>query len=233
MLPVLGRNHAVPSARLSACDKYQKLNSSAQFMPQVQLSENLRDAFTEIANIAVGQTADKIARSFSTFVVMPIPRVHLLESADIHMALTAMDGADSVTAVTQAFFAEGISGEALLLFGTGTGSDLSQLMGYEPTSDPRAQLEHMLEMASLLNGSCIQSVLEQLEIDVLIGYPVLLGQRKRASEMFADYKFPWSETLAIELNYTFENFATTCDLVLLFHQQALPTLFKKLEVLLA
>jgi chemotaxis protein CheY-P-specific phosphatase CheC len=122
-------------------------------MQQVELSEEFRDAFKEIANIAVGQTADKIARSFSAFVIMPIPRVHLLESADIHMALTAMEGEADVSAVTQAFFAEGISGEALLLFGSGKRADLSLLMGYDDTNDEREQLEHMLELASLLNGS--------------------------------------------------------------------------------
>jgi hypothetical protein len=79
----------------------------------------------------------------------------------------------------------------------------------------------------------IQSILAQLEIDVLIGYPVVLGLRQSLSEMFSQHKFPWDKTLAIELNYTFEGFSTTCDLVLLFHQKSLPTLFQKLELLLA
>jgi chemotaxis protein CheC len=209
------------------------VRTASHVMQQFDFTEEFRDAFKEIANIAVGQTADKIARSFSAFVVMPIPRVHLLESVDIHMALTAMDGESSVSAVTQAFFAEGISGEALLLFGNSKRSDLSRLMGYEDTSNEREQLEHMLELASLLNGSCIQSVLAQMEIDVLIGYPVVLGLRKSLADMFSEHQFPWDKTLAIELNYTFEGFSTTCDLVLLFHQKALPTLFKKLELLLA
>src|ERR1022692_388766 len=141
----------------------------------IELSEELRDGFQEIANIAVGRTADKIARSFSTFVKMPIPQVHLLESADVRMALTSMNDTDNVTAVTQAFYGDGISGEALLLFSDATLSDLSVLMGYEPTIEGHEQLEHMLEISSLLSGSCIQSVLEQLEIDVLIGYPIVLG----------------------------------------------------------
>lgn len=198
----------------------------------IELSEELRDGFQEIANIAVGQTADKIARSFSAFVQLPIPRVHLLESADIRMALTAMSGDENVSTVSQPFFGDGISGEALLFFSDATLSDLSILMGYEPATEFRQKVEHMLEMASLLNGSCIQSVLAQLEIDVLIGYPVLLGLRKTLREMFSTEKFPWDETLALELNYRFEGFSTTCDLVLLFHQQSLPTLFNKLELLL-
>lgn len=199
----------------------------------IELSEELRDGFQEIANIAVGRTADKIARSFSTFVKMPIPQIHLLESADVRMTLTSMNETDNVTAVTQPFYGDGISGEALLLFSETTLSDLSVLMGYEVATEGHEQLEHMLEISSLLSGSCIQSVLEQLEIDVLIGYPTVLGLHKSLGEMFAEQAFPWDKTLAIELNYVFEGFRTTCDLVLLFHQQALPALFNKMELLLS
>jgi chemotaxis protein CheY-P-specific phosphatase CheC len=197
------------------------------------LSEELRDGFQEIANVAVGQTADKIARSFSTFVKLPIPQVHLLESADVRMALTAIDETTNVTAVTQAFFGAGISGEALLLFSDGTVSELPRLMGYAPASGDREHLEHILEMASLLNGSCIQSVLAQMEIDVLIGYPSILGLRTSLKTLFAEKQFPWDSTLALELNYSFEGYAATCDLVILFHQYSLPTLFAKLELLLS
>lgn len=199
----------------------------------IELSEELRDGFQEIANIAVGRTADKVSRSFCTFVKMPIPQVHLLESADVRMALTSMKEGDSVTAVTQAFYGDGISGEALLLFSEATISDLSVLMGYEPATEGHEQLEHMLEISSLLSGSCIQSVLEQLEIDVLIGYPAVLALNKSLHEMFTERAFPWDKTLALELNYVFEGFRTTCDLVLLFHQQALPALFQKMELLLS
>jgi chemotaxis protein CheY-P-specific phosphatase CheC len=149
------------------------------------------------------------------------------------MALTTMDESANVTAVTQAFYGDGISGEALLLFSEATISDLSILMGYEPATEGHEQLEHMLEISSLLSGSCIQSVLAQLEIEVLIGYPVVLGLNKNLREMFARHAFPWDKTLALELNYVFEGFSTACDLVLLFHQQALPMLFNKLELLLS
>jgi chemotaxis protein CheY-P-specific phosphatase CheC len=199
----------------------------------LELSEELRDGFQEIANVAVGQTADKIARSFATFVKLPIPQVHLLESADVRMALTAIDENVNITAVTQAFYGAGISGEALLLFNDAAASELARLMGYEPANGDREHIEHVLEMASLLNGSCIQSVLEQLEIDVLIGYPTVLGLRTNLRALFAEQQFPWDKTLALELNYSFEGYTATCDLVLLFHQYSLPTLFGKLELLLS
>lgn len=199
----------------------------------VALSEDLRDALQEIANVAVGQTADKLARSFSAFVKMPIPRVHLLESVDIRMAIGGSVSSDDVTAVTQAFFGDGISGEALLLMNDSNAGELSRLMGYAAPATDQEKLEHVLEVSSLLTASCIQSVLEQFEIDVLIGHPSLLGRHTRVQDLFLEHDLPWDKTLAIELNYQFEGFALGCDLVLLFHQDSLPVLFEKLELLLA
>lgn len=197
------------------------------------LDENLRDGLQEIANVAVGQTADKLARSFSAFVKMPIPRVHLLESVDIRMAIGGHAEGENVTAVTQAFFGDGISGEALLLMNDSNAAELSRLMGYAPPATAQEQLEHVLEISSLLTASCIQSVLEQLEIDVLISHPVLLGHHTRAQDLFLEQDLPWDKTLAIELNYLFEGFLLSCDLILLFHQDSLPGLFAKLELLMA
>lgn len=202
-------------------------------MTAVFLDENLRDALQEIANVAVGQTADRLARSFSAFVKMPIPRVHLLDSVDIRMAIGAHAEGENVTAVTQAYYGDGISGEALLLMNDSSAAELSRLMGYAPPATEQEQLEHVLEIASLLTASCIQSVLEQLEIDVLISHPTLLGRHTRVQDLFMEQDLPWDKTLAIQLNYLFEGFSLSCDLILLFHQDSLPSLFEKLELLLA
>ena len=201
-------------------------------MNGLAFNEDLRDGFQEIANVAVGQTADRLARSFSTFVRMPIPHVHLLESADIRMALGGVADVENVTAVTQAFFGDGVSGEALLLISDSSSDELARLMGYAPPTTEQEQLEHILEISSLLTASCIQSVLDQLEIDVLINHPTLLGRHTRVRDLFLDQDLPWDKTLAVELNYTFEGFGLCCDLILLFHQEALPALFSKLELLL-
>jgi chemotaxis protein CheY-P-specific phosphatase CheC len=199
----------------------------------LELTADQRDGLQEIANIAVGQTADRVARSFAAFVRMPIPRVHLLEAADVRMALSAFDDSEAITAVTQAFFAEGVSGEALMLVTDASAHDLALLLGYEPSDDDREQLERMLEMSSLLTASCIQSVLAQLEIDVLIGHPIVLGRQTNLRTMLAQRTFPWREVLALELNYGFEGFDVRCDLILLFHQDAVPALLAKLDLLLA
>jgi chemotaxis protein CheY-P-specific phosphatase CheC len=202
-------------------------------MSTTHLDENLRDALQEIANVAVGQTADKLARSFAAFVKMPIPRVHLLESVDIRMAIGGRGEGEDVTAVTQAFFGDGVCGEALLLMNDSNAGELSRLMGYPAPVTEQEKLEHVLEISSLLTASCIQSVLEQLEINVLISHPTLLGRHNRVEDLFLEQDLPWDKTLAIELNYLFEGYSLCCDLILLFHQDSLPAMFEKLEFLTA
>jgi chemotaxis protein CheY-P-specific phosphatase CheC len=202
-------------------------------MARLELTPDQRDGLQEIANIAVGQTADRVARGFSTFVRMPVPRVHLLEAADLRMALSAFDELEALNAVIQPFFAEGVSGEALMLVTDAAAPELARLLGYPPGDDVREHLEQMLEMSSLVSASCVHSVLAQLEIDVLIGHPRVLGRQTNLRNIVAERSLPWGEVLALELNYGFEGFELSCDLVLLFHRVSLPTLLTKLDLLLA
>ena len=201
-------------------------------MPEFEFTEDVRDGIQEIANIAVGEAADKIARSFSTFVKIPIPRVHLVEAADILMALSAVEQGASVTAVTQPFFGAGVSGEALLIFTDASMAELVQLMGYQEISSDHQQIELVLEMASLLNGSCIQGICSQLDINVLLKHPSMLGQHASLSDILTETRFPWHQTLSIELNYAFEGYNITCDLLILFHEDSLGSIFEQLDFLL-
>ena len=199
-------------------------------MALIEFNEELRDGFQEVANIAVGLAGDKIARSFETFVQLPIPQVHLIEAADIQMVLGSTVAGDAVTAVTQAFYGNGVSGEALLLFTDASMADLSALMGYEAQENQQAEL--VLEMASLLNGSCIQGFCSQLDMSVLLKHPTVFGQGASITDILSQQSFPWASTLAIELNYIFEGFDICCDLVLLFHEESLPALFKTIQLLI-
>ena len=201
-------------------------------MSCIELSEDQRDGIQEVSNIAVGAAADKIARSFSTFVRMPIPSVRLVDAADIMMALSVVEEGARVTAVTQPFYGAGISGEALLIFTDASMQELTQLMGYQKLHTDHQQIELVLEMASLLNGSCIQGICAQLDIGVLLKHPSMLGQHASLEEILSDTRFPWRQALAIELNYAFENYDITCDLMILFHEDSVSAMFEKLDLLI-
>jgi chemotaxis protein CheY-P-specific phosphatase CheC len=145
------------------------------------------------------------------------------------MALSNTVGDNEVVAVTQPFYGIGISGEALLLVTDSSLSDLSKLMAYD-AADCEAEL--MLELASLLNGSCVHGFCEQLDIPVMLKHPVLYGQHYAIADLLREEQLPWQRTLAIELNYSFEGLAINCDLVLLFHEASLPKLFGQMALLL-
>ena len=201
-------------------------------MSVIELNEDLRDGLQEIANVAVGMAGDKIARSFSTFVEIPIPKIHLIESSDVVMTLGAIEATERVTAVAQPFYGRGISGEAILLFTDASLVQLAQLMDHREAGGDHQQAELVLEMASLLNGSCIHGICSQLDIDVMLKHPALYGQHQALLDLLSGDALPWQKTLAVELNYAFEGFDITCDLVILFHEDSLPFLFKQLEFLI-
>ncbi|WP_339670343.1 hypothetical protein [Dasania marina] len=200
-------------------------------MSAIAFNEDIRDGIQEVANIAVGMAAKNIAKSFSAFVELPIPQVHLIEAVDIQMALGAVFSGESVTAVTQPFYASNISGEALLLFSDTNMEALSALMGYEPGYQHN-EVELVLEMASLLNGSCITGFCSQLDISVLLKHPEVYGRNTSLASVLQQQNFPWKQTLAIELNYSFEGYDISCDLILLFHEASLPSLYESVQFLI-
>ena len=203
-------------------------------MSPASLNEDIRDGIQEVANVAVGQAADRIARSFSTFVHLPIPRVNLIEASDIRMALSAVDSSQQVTAAIQPFVGSGISGEALLILTDVSLDDLASLMGYSSpdVTSTNKEGELVLEIASLLNGSCVQGICNQLELGVLLKHPKLLAQHRSLTDVLREENLPWQQALAIELNYGFEGYEICCDLLILFHEWSLETLFSKVALLM-
>ena len=44
----------------------------------ISLSEDERDCYQEITNVAMGQAADRLARLLDVYVVLPIPNVNVI-----------------------------------------------------------------------------------------------------------------------------------------------------------
>jgi len=80
----------------------------------VQVEVDIRDGYQEVANVAMGRAADFLARLLNVFVLMPVPHVNMIDSADLRMALGEVAVGDHVSAVCQGFIGAGIAGEALL-----------------------------------------------------------------------------------------------------------------------
>jgi hypothetical protein len=67
---------------------------------------------------------------------------------------------------------------------------------------------------------------------VLFRHPALLARHALLQDFLDEKRFAWHQTMAIEIDYTFEGYGLTCDLIILFHERALERLFSKVALLI-
>ena len=196
------------------------------------LDPELRDCYQEIANVAMGQAGDLLARLLDVFVVLPIPNVNLIEVSELSMALSDVEEQESTSGICQGFIGAGISGEALLILNDSSFKDVASLMNYKYDVDESTELELLMDLANVLIGACLNGVSAQLDMPFSQGHPVVLGQHKKISELIATNSKKWKRTLAIEISYSIEDYQIKCDLLLLFTEESMRTLNNKISYLL-
>ena len=220
-----------PSAQTSLPDPTEK-----KALPTIKKGEigkiEYRDCIQEIANVAMGQAADLLARLLNVFVKLPVPSVNLLEVSELEMALTLTEQANTYSAVCQGFIGSGICGEALLIFSDSSFTDIAQLLKYTGEIDRTVELELLMEVASILVGACTNGIAQQLDTTFSQGHPVVLGQHVKVSELIKANSKRWKKTMAIEITYEIENYNISCDLLLLFTEDSLENLNKRLSYLM-
>ncbi len=201
---------------------HQAAQSSIQFTPE------LRDVYQELANVAMGQGADLLARLLGAFVLLPIPNVNVLEVSELHMALSAAAESETLSAVCQGFIGAGIAGEALLLFHDASFQDLARLMNHQGELDHGAELELLMDTANVLIGAFLRGYANQLDTPFSQGHPVVLGQHRPIQDLIRTNQSRWRRTLAIEINYRVQGYAVQCDLLLLFTEDSIATMNNKI-----
>lgn len=184
----------------------------------IALTEN----YQELANVAMGQAADRLARLLDAFIELPIPQVQLLERCELQMALEQSVGSDSITTVCQGFIVPGIAGEALLMLSNASSRDLAQLLGHEGEITDAVERELMLDVANLLIGSFLSGLGMQLDLSFGQSPPLILGRHCGIPDLQQNHR--WPRLLSITINYRIEDRDMSCELLLLFTEDSLPAL---------
>lgn len=197
-----------------------------------QKSLSIIDTYQEVANIAMGQAADLLARLLDVFVVLPIPKVNILEYSELQMLLKDTTRDENCSVICQGFIGFGIAGEALLFFNDSSVEDIAQLMRYDQAVGETLELELLMDVSSILIGACLNGIATQLDIQFSQGHPVVLGQHVNVKDILKSDKKPWNNTLAIEINYAVEGRSINCDLLILFTEDSMPNLEKRAAYLL-
>ncbi len=203
-------------------------NTTPQKTIDIQVS--LLDGMQEVANVAVGQAADLLARLMDVFVIMPIPQVNMLDPGELHMALeSTVDSDNSYSAICQGFTGSKISGEALLIFYESNMEDIAKLLKFRGDLDESAQLELLMDISSVLIGACLRGISKQLDSEFSQSHPVVLGTHMDISQIISIGSSRWKQTLAIEVTYEIEGHDIKCDLLLLFTEDSIKQLKTRLS----
>ncbi|MDB6052100.1 MAG: response regulator [Pseudomonas sp.] len=203
----------------------------AVLQPSAVPATSFQDAFREVINVAMGRAAALLARVLGVFVHLPLPNVNMLEVGELHMALADAQSGEQLTAVCQGYIGGGIAGEALLIFHGSEIADMANLM--QRDSVDYSDMEMLLDLSTILIGACLTGIAEQIDVVFSQGHPQVLGTQGGIEELIRVNQRRWKRTLAVELSYSLEGHNVHFDLLLLFTEDSVDRLTKKLAYVMS
>lgn len=199
-------------------------------------TEEQRDALQEIANLAMGQAATRLARLLDTFIELSVPRVRVVRAEDAAQTLRDMTGIEeSVTAVRQGFRSD-IKGEALVICRSSGVGHLCGLVNdpyVHSAYDSVSQTELMFDLANVLTGACVSCILNQLDRTPIFSPPGLLGEKISLEDVFQADVLAWKMALLLEVNFALEDQTFRAHLVMLMAEDSIRRMNDALDALLS
>jgi len=199
-------------------------------------TEEQRDALQEIANLAMGQAATRLARLLDTFIELSVPRVRVVRAEDAAQTLRDMTGIEeSVTAVRQGFRSD-IKGEALVICRSSGVGQLCELVNdpyVHSAYDSVSQSELMFDVANVLTGACVSCILNQLDRTPIFSAPGLLGEKISLEDVFQADVLAWKMALLLEVNFALEDQTFRAHLVMLMAEDSIRRMNDALDALLS
>ncbi|MCW8956033.1 MAG: response regulator [Gammaproteobacteria bacterium] len=198
----------------------------------IDIEVSLYDAYQEVANIAMGQAADLLARLLDVFVLLAVPKVSMIEVNELKMALSQAEFNDSQSAICQGFIGSGISGEALMIFNDTSLKDIAELMKHKGDIDHSIEIELLMDISTILIGAFLKGFTQQLDITFSQSHPVIIGRHIKIADLLKQDSMHWSKTLAIEIPYNIEDKKIQCDLLILFTEDSLKPMNDRMSYIL-
>lgn len=204
-------------------------------MPDRVFTELQRDALQEIANLGMGQAATRLSKLLDAFIELSVPRVRVVAVSEAAAALREMTGIDGpVTAVRQGFRSE-IKGEALVICRSGEIAALGALIGGPyagQAGDNFNEEELIFDVANVLTGACVSSMLDQLGRLPVFMPPGMLGERITLDQVFQPGLLAWDLALLVEVNFALEDHRFRAHLVMLMAEESIVHVSRAIDTLL-
>ncbi|MBI5451002.1 MAG: response regulator [Gammaproteobacteria bacterium] len=197
-------------------NKYGIYQGPTGSTPDIDLDLDLLDGLKEIVNVAVGKSAELLARLLGIFVVMPVPSVKMINPDELRAAICQAAADDMISAACQGFVGSNISGEILIIFNSTSLAEISDVFQYQGESNDDMMIEHLTDMSSMITNSFLSGISEQLDIRFNQSYPAILGHHTNVSDISTRMNPSWDTALAIEMSCAIEGRHIKYELFLLF-----------------
>ncbi len=193
------------------------------------LTTDQRDALQELTNIAMGQAGASLATLLDEFVDLSVPRIRIVEVADLPAALAELVGKNNlVSAARQSFYGH-LRGEAIVIFGEPGCQALADLMGFEGDLGEQGETELLLDVANVLCGACLGGMMEQIRnftdtggpAELSFSMPSLMARQVTAGQLIDSKRVQWSHALLLEVNFTIKNRDFIAHLTMLMPEEGI------------
>jgi chemotaxis protein CheC len=141
------------------------------------ITDEDKDILQEIMNIAFGKAAADLAELIDIFVVLSVPNIQVIQSADLPGYITSVvKSRTGFSLVEQNFWGE-FKGNAYLVFPNGSGRELVAILGnieddgFEPNAADLLEKETLMEVGNILIGACVGKLAELLSTAVTYSPP--------------------------------------------------------------
>ncbi|MBN4055661.1 hypothetical protein JYU12_02845 [bacterium AH-315-K03] len=197
----------------------------------LQYTEDQRDCLQETCNVATGQTAEVLARKLNAFVTLPIPVIKIIEAQRLPQSLTCFNAQSNVYAASQRFYCEQsddlVEGLALVLLSEHSLNEFD--VSAYPNHIEQAVVQ---EVCQPMVQTCLDTLSVQWEMALRYDKAKYIGMKSLESICQLQTK-GWHKTLVVEIHYSLEGRPFSGDLLLLFPDQAIISMAKKMDDLLS
>lgn len=185
----------------------------------------------EVANVAMGQAADLLAKLAAGEIELSVPRVELLPAGRLEKTITEAVSREWAAVVSQGFIGSHLAGETLLVFDDTDMAALAEVMHYEGQLEPAAEMELLTEIANVLVGAFLKGLFDQLGIGFSQGHP-----RIHLPDSYGSRSTPRAHGhsgLCIRLSYHIGARRVHCEQLVLFPERSISSLEQRAQYAIA
>ena len=190
----------------------------------------------EIMNIAFGQSASDLAEVIDTHVVLAVPFITIMKVPDLPDYIKEhVKDYKKISIVEQKFWGK-FKGDALLIFSSGSGKALINLLqsddrqGIESGPVDILERETLMEVGNILIGACVGKLAELLHDVVTYTPPLVLVEKEYEEAISSGHYDPEKTAIVLKTDFTFESGNVSGFLFLVTSNESLKWLRDSLKI---